>query len=494
MSRKSPNRRRLASVLAGAAALVAGLAAAVVLPLTNANAATGLAAAAEAKGRYFGSATDNPELTDTPYVNILTGGEFDQMTPGNSMKWDTIEPTQGTFSYTRGDAVVTLAQAHGMKVRGHNLVWHSQLPGWVSALPLAQVQAAMENHITNEATHYRGKVFAWDVVNEPFNEDGTFRADPFFNAMGSAYIADALRTARAADPTAKLYINDFNIEGTGAKADAMFNLVSSLKSQGVPIDGVGFQAHLATQFGFPTNMQANLQRFANLGLDVGITELDVRMPLPETAAQDATQITYYTNVVNACLAVSRCVGITVWDYTDKYSWVPSTFSGQGAATPWDTNLNKKPNLYGAILNALGGPAAPPPSSSGPSAPPSSAPPSSAPPSSPPPSTPVPTGGCHVAYSIVSQWSTGFQANVTIVNNGNTTISGWSLKWTFGAGQTFASTWSATYTLSAGVVTATNLDWNKTIAPGASTMIGFVGNWSGSNPVPATFTVNGTTCT
>jgi endo-1,4-beta-xylanase len=486
---RSKAQRRLAGLLAAATAVLAGTAAAVVLPLASADAATGLAAAAEAKGRYFGSATDNPELSDAPYVAILTGGEFDQTTPGNAMKWQTIEPNQNQFNYAQGDAVVTLAQAHNMRVRGHTLVWHNQLAGWVNSLPSNQVQAAMENHITNEVTHYRGKVFAWDVVNEPFNDDGTFRTDVFFNAMGSGYIADALRTARAADPTVKLYINDYNIEGSGAKADAMFNLVSSLKSQGVPLDGVGFQGHLAVQFGFPSGMQANLQRFANLGLDVAITELDVRMPLPETAAQDTTQIQYYTNVVNACLAVSRCVGITVWDYTDKYSWVPGTFSGQGAALPWDANLVKKPNLYNAIITALGGPATPPSS-----APPSSPPPSSAPPSSPPPSSPPAGGACHVAYTIASQWNTGFTASVVISNTGGSTVNGWTLRWTFGAGQTFASTWSGTFTQSGANVTVTNLSWNAVLAPGASTTIGFVGNWSGSNPVPSSFSLNGATCT
>jgi endo-1,4-beta-xylanase len=491
MSRNTPQRRRLAALLAGGAAVLAGLTTAVVLPIATASAATGLAALAEAKGRYFGSATDNPELSDAPYVAILTGGEFDQTTPGNSMKWQTIEPNQGQFNYTQGDTVVTLAQQHNMKVRGHTLVWHNQLAGWVNSLPSTQVQAAMENHITNEVTHYKGKVFAWDVVNEPFNDDGTYRTDVFYNAMGSGYIADALRTARAADPTVKLYINDYNIDGAGAKADAMYNLAQSLKSQGVPLDGIGFQGHLATQYGFPTNMQANLQRFAALGLDVAITELDVRMVLPEDATKDATQDQYYTNVVSACLNVARCVGITIWDYTDKYSWVPSTFSGQGAALPWDANLAKKPHLYNAITAALGGTSTPPPPSS---APPSSAAPSSAPPSSAPPSSAAPGGACHITYSVQSQWNTGFVTQITLANTSSTAISGWTLKWTFAAGQTVSNGWNGVFAQSGGNVTVTNASYNGSIAAGGSTSLGFQGVWSGSNPVPASFTVNGSTCT
>lgn len=307
---------------------------------------------AVAQGKYFGSATDNPELPDAAYAAVL-GSEFGQITPGNSMKWDTTEPVQGQFNFAKGDVITDFAARHGQTVRGHTLVWHSQLPSWVGALPSAQVEAAMTRHVTEEATHYRGAVTAWDVVNEPFNEDGTFRTSPFYTAMGSDYIAAALRAAHAADPDAELYLNDYNIEGLGAKSDAMYKLVSELLAEGVPLDGVGMQAHLAVQYGFPNQMRANMQRFAGLGLDVAVTELDVRMQLPADAAKTATQSSYYRQVVEACLAVERCVGLTVWDYTDKYSWVPSTFPGQGSASLYDGDLRPKP-AHSAVRTALGG--------------------------------------------------------------------------------------------------------------------------------------------
>ncbi|MGQ4485647.1 endo-1,4-beta-xylanase [Streptomyces sp. SAS_281] len=337
----------LPALVVGALALTTGLAGG---PASAASQDT-LHDLAAAQGKYFGSATDNPELPDAAYAAKL-GSEFGQITPGNSMKWDTTEPTRGQFDFTKGDVVTDFAQEHGQTVRGHTLVWHNQLPGWVGALPSTEVEKAMTDHITAEATHYRGEVAAWDVVNEPFNEDGTFRTSPFYNAMGKDYIAKALRAARAADPDAKLYINDYNVEGKGAKSDAMYDLVSDLLADGVPLDGVGMQAHLATQYGFPYQMQGNMQRFADLGLDVAVTELDVRMQLPADAAKLATQSSYYAQVVDACLAVERCVGITVWDYTDKYSWVPSTFPGEGAANLYDDNLAPKP-AYAAVRTALG---------------------------------------------------------------------------------------------------------------------------------------------
>ncbi|MFG2039514.1 endo-1,4-beta-xylanase [Dactylosporangium sp. NPDC048998] len=472
--------------LIGAAVLL--VAAVSTAAMVRAEAATPtLNALAAAKGKYFGSATDNGELSDTAYTAILGGGEFGQTTPGNSMKWDATEPNRNSFSYTRGDAIVTFAQQHNMKVRGHTLVWHSQLPGWVGSLPTTEVQAAMENHITQVATHYRGKVFAWDVVNEPFNDDGTFRTSPFYNAMGSAYIADALRTARAADPDAKLYINDYNTDGLGAKSDAMFNLVKSLQSQGVPIDGVGFQGHLAIQYGFPSQMQQNLQRFADLGLDVAITELDVRMVLPRDATKDATQATYYNNVVKACAAVTRCVGITIWDYTDKYSWVPNTFSGQGAALPWDENLQKKPTAYNAIVTGLGGVVDSPSPSVSPSASRSAS--ASASPSASPSasrsasasasasSSPPPAGGCTATYKIVNQWDTGFQGEVNVTAPAGRTS--WTVTWSFANGQTITQLWGGTYTQSGASVTVKNETWNGT--PPAT--FGFLANWSGTNAIP-----------
>jgi endo-1,4-beta-xylanase len=448
------------------AGLLAALTAGVLAVLGPGTAAPALAAPAagqtldqlaKAKGRYFGSAASESNFSDTAYASIL-GGEFGQVTPENSMKWDTVEPTQGQFNYARGDQVVAFAQQHNQIVRGHNLVWHSQLPGWVSGLPTAQVKAAMENHITQEVTHYKGKIYAWDVVNEPFNDDGTLRGDAFYQAMGTGYIADALRTARAADPAAKLYLNDYNIEGTGAKSDAMYNLVKSLKSQGVPIDGVGFETHLAIQYGFPTSMQQNLQRFADLGVDVAVTELDVRMQLPRDATKDATQSTYYTNVVKACLAVTRCVGITAWGFTDKYSWVPGTFSGQGAADLYDEAYQPKP-AYNAVVTALGGSSGGGGGGGG-------------------------TGSsCAASFHSDNDWGSGFTATVTVTNTGSVPISSWRVTWTWAGNQRVTNAWSTTLSQSGQAVTASSADYNGSLAPGASTSFGFQASYSGGNSAP-----------
>jgi endo-1,4-beta-xylanase len=482
MTSRTTRRARLLGGIAVPLVAVAGISF-TILGNNPAQAATGLAAAAEAQGRYFGVAYATAHAGDSTYSNIA-GSQFDMVTPENEMKWDTTEPSQGNFNYGPGDQVVSFATAHNQRVRGHNLVWHQQIPGWVTGLSGSAAKTAMENHITNEVTHFKGKIYAWDVVNEPFNDDGSYRTDVFYNAFGGGvqYIADALRTAHAADPNAKLYINDYNIEGTGAKADAMYSLAQQLLQQGAPLNGIGFETHLAVQYGFPNQMQQNMARFANLGLDVAVTELDVRMTLPETAAQDSTQATYYTNVINACKAVSRCVGWSVWGVSDNYSWVPSTFSGQGAPLLWDSNEQQKP-LYTTVLNALGGGSTPPPTSPPPtSTRPSTPPPSSPPPTSQPPTSPPPAGGCTAAYSVVNQWPGGFQANVT-VTNGSAARSSWQVSWTFPSGQTITQLWNGTVSQSGSSVTVRNMSYNGTLGAGASTSFGFTGSWNGSNAVP-----------
>ncbi|KAJ5476853.1 hypothetical protein N7475_002582 [Penicillium sp. IBT 31633x] len=318
----------------------------------------GLHSAAVAKGKlYFGSATDNPELTDAAYLAQLSNTEdFGQITPGNSQKWDALEPSQNTFTYTRGDAIASLAAQNGQELRCHTLVWHSQLPNWVSSgsWTNATLIAAMKNHITNVVTHYKGKCYAWDVVNEALNEDGTYRDSIFYKVIGEAYLPIAFATAAAADPDVKLYYNDYNLEWAGAKSTGAQRIVKLVQQYGAKIDGVGLQAHLIVGSTPSQSAQAsNLAAITALGVDVAYTELDIRMTLPATAALLAQQSIDYQNTVAACVANTRCVGVTIWDYTDKYSWVPSVFTGEGAALPWDENLAKKP-AYAGIFAALGG--------------------------------------------------------------------------------------------------------------------------------------------
>jgi len=303
--------------------------------------------------------------SDAAYTRIVDQ-QFNTVTAENVMKWQLVEPTQGTYDWAAADRLVAGAKADHQLVRGHALVWHNQLPSWFStdgvttSFTPQQVRDLLHKHVVDEATHFRGRIWQWDVVNEAFNDDGTPRETVFYKAYqalgldGLDYIADAFRWAHKADPRALLFYNDYNLEFTGAKSDAVYGFVQQLRSQHVPLDGVGFQGHLDTQYGFP-DLQNNLQRFSALGLKVALTEVDVRTfvqpdpanpgsytSTPLTPELQAAQQSYWKQTLQACLAVRQCISYTVWGVADSNSWIPGVFTGEGAALLFDDNLKPKP--------------------------------------------------------------------------------------------------------------------------------------------------------
>jgi len=453
----SPRRRVLAAVLCSTAGLA--MIGTVLTVATTAEAATTLGASAAATGRYFGAAVAAYKLSDTTYAGILDR-EFNMITPENEMKWDATEPSQNSFNYSSADQIVNHATAHGQRMRGHALAWHSQQPGWAQSLSGSALRSAMVNHITQVASHYAGKIYAWDVVNEAF-ADGTSgaRRDSNLQRTGNDWIEVAFRTARAADPSAKLCYNDYNTDGANAKSNAVYAMVQDFKARGVPIDCVGFQSHLNSASPLPSDYQANLQRFANLGVDVQITELDI-------AGSGTTQANTYASVVRSCLAVSRCTGITVWGIRDSDSW-------RASDTPllFDANGNKKA-AYTSTLDALnaGGTTTPPTT-------PATTPPTTT------PTTPPPSGsGCTASVSL-NQWTGGFVATVK-VTAGSTALTGWTAGVTLPAGAAVTSAWNAQASGSSGTVSFTNVSYNGSVAAGSSTEFGFQGTGVGPSATPS----------
>ncbi|MEU7655643.1 endo-1,4-beta-xylanase [Micromonospora taraxaci] len=423
---------------------------------TGASAGTTLGASAAEKGRYFGAAVATGKLSTSVYTTILNR-EFNSVVAENEMKWDATEPQQGRFSYTGGDRLVSHAQANGMSVRGHALLWHQQEPGWAQGMSGSALRSAMINHVTQVATHFRGKIYAWDVVNEAFADGGSGgRRDSNLQRTGNDWIEAAFRAARAADPGAKLCYNDYNTDGVNAKSTGIYNMVRDFKSRGVPIDCVGFQSHLGTSLA--SDYQANLQRFADLGVDVQITELDVMT--------GGNQANIYGAVTRACMNVSRCTGITVWGVRDCDSW-----RGSDNALLFDCNGNKKA-AYTNVLNALnagtGTPTTPPPTSP--------------PPTDPPPTTPPPTtGGCSASVSLNS-WNGGFVATVK-VTAGSAGTNGWNVSVTLPSGASVTNTWSATASGSSGTVRFANVDYNGRLTAGQVAEFGFQGTGSGTGMTP-----------
>jgi endo-1,4-beta-xylanase len=338
------------SILAATAVALAAFCPAVAGPADEAT----LGSAAVSAGRYFGGALDSGAFDERPYRE-LAATQLTSVTPENAMKWGLVEPLRGEFDWKGADALVAFAKANGQKIRGHTLVWHSQLPLWLinGAFRPNEVKGLMVAHITEEVGRYKGDIYAWDVVNEPFTDDGAWRHSIWYDAMGPDYVATALKAARAADPGAKLYVNDYNVETEGLKMRALYDLVASLKRAGAPIDGVGLQSHFVAG-AVPKDIQSVMEKFAGLGVDVAVTELDLRIRLPADDTALATQAADYASIVRACRATPRCVGVTTWGVTDDRSWIPSFFSGYGAALPFDEAYRPK-RAVAAMTEAWTGP-------------------------------------------------------------------------------------------------------------------------------------------
>jgi endo-1,4-beta-xylanase len=326
-----------------------------VTPVTPAGDTTSLRTYAAKRNMFIGAAIDRGfRYSGSDGVTFKTTmiRQFNILTPENDMKFDHIHPARNTYRFEPSDSLVAFAEANGMRVRGHNLVWHSQLASWLTSGTWTkdEAKALLVDHITQVVTHFRGHVMEWDVLNEGLADNGALRSGFWLDHVGAEYVELAFRTARAADPTVGLFYNDYNIEGINAKSDSALAFVKDLLAKGVPITGVGFESHFQLN-GVPSTLAANIARFAALGLRVHITELDVRLQTPSTAALFQTQAQNYGDVVSACTQSPACDTIMLWGFTDKESWVPSAFPGWGDALIFDSSYQPKP-AFTAIQSLL----------------------------------------------------------------------------------------------------------------------------------------------
>ena len=320
-------------------------------PTTPGASSDSLAKAGEAFGKLVGTAVQSSLLGDPKYAAIVNR-DFNYLTAEYEMKWSPIENAQGVNNFSGGDTIMSYAETRGMKVKGHALIWHGGLPGWVTALSPSDLRAAFESHIRAVAGHYRGRVIAWDVVNEAVADDGSGLRDTVFRQkLGDTYIADAFRIAREADPGALLFYNDYGGEGAGAKSDRIYALVKSLRDAGVPIDGVGLQMHIsANNRPSDANIAANMRRLAELGLSVNISEMDVKINSTPGSldVKLEAQRAAYRSVVAVCMSEPKCHGVTFWGFTDAHTWLTGD-----SPLLYDTQYAAKPAYFGT-LDALSG--------------------------------------------------------------------------------------------------------------------------------------------
>lgn len=295
----------------------------------------------------------SPFWADQTYRATLAR-QFNIIVAENAFKWSQIHPVPDSYSFGKADDLVDFARANGMMIRGHTLIWHNQLADWVSSgsYDREAAIALMRDHIRTVVGRYEGRVTAWDVVNEALDDSGALRADSFwYRTIGPDYIALALEFAHEADPAAKLYYNDYGAEGMNPKSDAVYALVRDLKAEGVPIDGVGWQMHVVNGFRIGREHAENAERLAALGLELTITELDVRIRLPATEAALDRQAETYGDIGAFCLAQANCAALLTWGFTDRYSWIPGFFAGYGDALIFDADYHPKP-AYSALHAAL----------------------------------------------------------------------------------------------------------------------------------------------
>ena len=325
-----------------------------------------LRSASEQAHLLVGTAVRPSQFSEAAYSATLSR-EFNMVEPEDSMKWWVVRPNQGTFDFREGDAIVAFAQAHRMKVRGTCIVWDHTNPDWLAhgQFTPAQLSSLLQEHLTTVMKHYAGRVFAWDVVNEAFEENGNVKDSIWYNqpgigfaGKGTAYIEQAFRWAREADPQALLFYNEAEGEGLNRKSDAIYAMAKDFKRRGVPIDGVGLQLHIS-QLDFDTApVAANIERLTALGLQVHITELDVSLPIDPGGIVNrddlVRQAVVYRSVVRGCLGNPGCTAIQTWGFTDKYSWIGSHSRGtRGVALPFDRSYKPKA-AYDAMLEEING--------------------------------------------------------------------------------------------------------------------------------------------
>jgi endo-1,4-beta-xylanase len=270
------------------------------------------------------------------------------------MKFEPIHPENDRYDFAAADWTVALAERYQMAVRGHTLVWHNTLPNWLltGQWTRDELSGILKDHVQTVVGRYRGRVLAWDVVNEAIADDGTLRDCIWLQGIGPEYIEMAFHWAHEADPNALLFYNEGGGEGLGPKSDAIYALVKGLQERGVPIDGVGLEMHVRIDAPpDPAAVAENLARYAELGLQVQITEMDVFIDLPVTAEKLDRQALVFSQMLETCLAAPNCTAFVVWGFSDRQSWVPYYFAEYDAATLFNQAYRPKP-AYEALRAAL----------------------------------------------------------------------------------------------------------------------------------------------
>lgn len=308
--------------------------------------------AAEARNFHIGTVVQARYLREEKF-SALVKEQFNTIVPESEMKFETIHPQPEVYNFEPADEIASFAKENHLYLRGHTLVWEQQLPQWVleNSLSKNEYKEALKNHIFNVVGHYKGQVYAWDVVNEAFDENGLFRNTIWLRTIGPEYIALSFKWAHEADPNALLFYNDFPQELSGKKAKAIYALAEGLLAQGVPIHGIGIQLHTSLNAPpDPEKLSNFIADINDLGLKTHISEMDVGIDR-QISKQDLEnalerQALIYYQTMKTCVDSPDCDTLIVWGLTDAYTWRQGT-----SPTLFDERGEAKPAYY-AVLDVL----------------------------------------------------------------------------------------------------------------------------------------------
>lgn len=320
-------------------------------PSVEISTATSLRSLAQQRGIGIGTAVQlEPFYNDARYRQVLAR-EFNILVPENTFKFKFLRPNRDEpYDFSQTDRLVEFAKAHQMQVRGSPLVWHYTQPDWLDRgkFTREELLKILQTHIQTVVGRYRGQVFAWDVVNEALNRDGSLRDTIWLRHIGPEYIDLAFRWAHEADPNARLFYSDYGNDEVGRKANAMYTMVAGLLQRDIPIDGVAMQAHKGLRHASRLDLLSqNIQRLEKLGLEVQFSELDVSTQDGTGSKEErfAQQARTYRDLLQVCLSYKNCTAFITWGFTDRHTWLGSLTGQLEAPLLFDEFYRPKPAYY-----------------------------------------------------------------------------------------------------------------------------------------------------
>lgn len=306
----------------------------------------------------FGAAVQPKLIEKYPEYAETLSSEFDLIVPENSMKMSAIHPNINEYFFEDTDKLVNFASNNNMAVRGHILVYSRKMADWFNNITdKGTMEKQLEEHVKTLVGRYKGKIYAWDVINEEFDFDGNHQQSPLYKMLGDSYIEKSFKWAHEVDPEAKLFVNEFGIEEMNSRADLTYKMIEGLLAKDVPVHGIGFQMHRAigTDDWFPgipdlESVRKNFERFAKLGLEIHITEMDVPIQKGTGTYEEkmVEQAKVYKDILEVALSIDAFKAFIVWGVTDKINWIDYISGQEDAPLLFDREYKKKPAYFSLI--------------------------------------------------------------------------------------------------------------------------------------------------